>query len=251
MLVDGGPDPERLLLELDARDPAVGSPDRPRRADAPARGPRRRPRPGPGAVPGGPRLRARHARPGPGLGRVGRGPAATARPAATLAAGARLRLDEVDADGPVARDRPVPVEPASTGRGINDTSIVLLGEANGRRFLLTGDAEDDVDPRCSPGACRGSTSSRSPTTGARRRPAPRCWPQRGPAVALDLRRGRQRLRPPGALDPRAPARRRRPRVPHGPSIEVDPSDGSGTWRGGRAGGPRLARARPHRLRFPA
>ena len=52
--------------------PAVGPPDRPRRADASARGPRRRPRPGPGAVPRGPRLRARDARPGAGLGGLGR-----------------------------------------------------------------------------------------------------------------------------------------------------------------------------------
>ncbi len=57
--------------------PAVGSSDRPRRADASARGSRRRPRPGPGALPGGPGLRARDARPGTGLGGLGRSPAAT------------------------------------------------------------------------------------------------------------------------------------------------------------------------------
>ena len=34
----------------------------------------------------------------------------------------------------------------TAGRGINDVSIVLLGEVAGRRFLLTGDVEDDVDP---------------------------------------------------------------------------------------------------------
>ena len=73
MLVDGGPDPERLLLELDARVPPWD-----RRIDLvvlthPARGPRRRPRPRPGAVPGGPGLRARDARPEPGLGGLGRG----------------------------------------------------------------------------------------------------------------------------------------------------------------------------------
>jgi competence protein ComEC len=40
----------------------------------------------------------------------------------------------------------VPVEPPDAGRGINDVSVVLLGEVAGRRFLLTGDVEDDVDP---------------------------------------------------------------------------------------------------------
>ena len=35
---------------------------------------------------------------------------------------------------------------ATDNRKTNDASIVLLGEYEGRRFLLTGDAEDDVDP---------------------------------------------------------------------------------------------------------
>jgi competence protein ComEC len=35
---------------------------------------------------------------------------------------------------------------ASDNRKANDASIVLLGEYESRRFLLTGDAEDDVDP---------------------------------------------------------------------------------------------------------
>jgi hypothetical protein len=41
----------------------------------------------------------------------------------------------------------VPREPPDAGRGINDVSVVFLGEVAGRRFLLTGDVEDDVDPR--------------------------------------------------------------------------------------------------------
>ena len=32
------------------------------------------------------------------------------------------------------------------GRAVNDTSVVLLGEAAGVRFLLSGDAEDAIDP---------------------------------------------------------------------------------------------------------
>jgi competence protein ComEC len=37
-------------------------------------------------------------------------------------------------------------ENATDTRKTNDASIVLLGEYEGRRFLLTGDAEEDVDP---------------------------------------------------------------------------------------------------------
>ena len=40
----------------------------------------------------------------------------------------------------------MPAEPPDNGRAINDVSIVLLGEVGGRRILLTGDVEDDVDP---------------------------------------------------------------------------------------------------------
>ena len=77
-------------------------------------------------------------------GRLGTRRFGLARPRATLATGARLQLDEVT----LTRALADPGSPSTraTGRGINDTSIVLLGEANGRRFLLTGDAEDDVDP---------------------------------------------------------------------------------------------------------
>jgi len=41
---------------------------------------------------------------------------------------------------------PVVAPAATDNRQTNDASIVLLGEFEGRRFLLTGDAEDDVDP---------------------------------------------------------------------------------------------------------
>ena len=43
--------------------------------------------------------------------------------------------------------RPAELDPDATdNRKTNDASIVLLGEYEGRRFLLTGDAEGDVDP---------------------------------------------------------------------------------------------------------
>ena len=43
--------------------------------------------------------------------------------------------------------RSAALDPAATNnRQTNDASVVLLGEFEDRRFLLTGDAEDDVDP---------------------------------------------------------------------------------------------------------
>jgi competence protein ComEC len=67
-----------------------------------------------------------------------------------LATGETLRLDDATLavlwpdDGTV---RPSYLDPSATSnRATNDASIVLLGEYEGRRFLLTGDAEEDVDP---------------------------------------------------------------------------------------------------------
>ena len=67
-----------------------------------------------------------------------------------LRTGDTLRLDDVTLrvlwpdDGTV---RPSILDPSATdNRKTNDASIVLLGEYENRRFLLTGDAEDDVDP---------------------------------------------------------------------------------------------------------
>ena len=67
-----------------------------------------------------------------------------------LATGGSIQLDDATLrvlwpdDGPV---RPAGLDPAATdNRKTNDSSIVLLGEFEGRRFLLTGDVEDDVDP---------------------------------------------------------------------------------------------------------
>jgi competence protein ComEC len=144
LLVDGGPDPDRLLLELDARIPPWD-----RRIDLVVLT-----HPHEDHVAGLVRVLERYR-----VGRVfepgmrGQSPGWEAwdaalqhgPPRATLAAGATLRLDEVALEVVWPR-APVPRSPPSTGRGINDVSVVLLGEANGRRFLLTGDAEDDVDP---------------------------------------------------------------------------------------------------------
>ena len=63
-----------------------------------------------------------------------------------LATGARIALDDIRFRVLWPDPGRVPREPPDGGRGINDVSIVLLGEVAGRRFLLTGDVEDDVDP---------------------------------------------------------------------------------------------------------
>jgi competence protein ComEC len=67
-----------------------------------------------------------------------------------LRTGETLRLDEAALhvlwpdDGTT---RSAALDPAAaSNRQTNDASIVLLGEFEGRRFLLTGDAEEDVDP---------------------------------------------------------------------------------------------------------
>ncbi len=145
MLVDGGPDPDRLLVELDTRIPPWD-----RRIDVVVLT-----HPHEDHVAGLVRVLERYrvgrvfepGMRGPGPGWAAWDEALAHGPQrATLAAGAVLRLDEIRLR--VLWPQPgVPAAAASTGRGINDTSIILLGEADGRRFLLTGDAEEDVDPR--------------------------------------------------------------------------------------------------------
>ena len=67
-----------------------------------------------------------------------------------LATGQTLRLDDVTLDVLWPDDgtvRPVNLDQTATdNRKTNDASIVLLGNYEGRRFLLTGDEEEDVDP---------------------------------------------------------------------------------------------------------
>jgi competence protein ComEC len=85
--------------------------------------------------------------PGPGYAAFARDlTAASAPPRSTLATGARIALDDVRLQVLWPDPGRVPREPPDAGRGINDVSVVLLGEVAGRRFLLTGDVEDDVDP---------------------------------------------------------------------------------------------------------
>src|SRR4029079_9418294 len=83
--------------------------------------------------------------PGPGYAAFARDlKAGRAAPRSTLATGARIALDDVRLQVLWPDPGRVPREPPDAGRGINDVSIVLLGEVAGRRFLLPGAVEEAV-----------------------------------------------------------------------------------------------------------
>ncbi|HUP55789.1 MAG TPA: ComEC/Rec2 family competence protein, partial [Methylomirabilota bacterium] len=140
LLIDGGPDPDRLLVELDRRIPPWD-----RRLDAVILS-----HPHEDHVAGLALLLDRYRvdrvfepgmrGPGPGyaawLDRLAR-PGAPTR--MSIAAGDRLTVDEIAMRvlWPI-RGR-VPAEPPDTGTGINNVSVVLLGVIGQRRFLLAGD----------------------------------------------------------------------------------------------------------------
>jgi competence protein ComEC len=145
MLVDGGPDPDRVLIALDARIPPWD-----RRLDLLVLT-----HPHEDHVAGLARVLQRYRvgrvfepgmrGPGPGWaawsGLLRDGP-----PHGVLLTGARLRLGEVSMRVLWPDPGAVPLDPPNGGTAINNVSIVLLGEANGRRFLLAGDVEDGIDP---------------------------------------------------------------------------------------------------------
>lgn len=147
LLVDGGPDPDRLLVELDRRLPPWD-----RRIDVVILShPHedhvaglalllRRYRVGRVLEPG---MRG----PGPGYSAwltALAGDGATTR--GLIAAGDRLQVDDVGLEARWPIRGTVPADPPDSGTGINNVSVVLLGTVGERRFLLTGDVEKDVDP---------------------------------------------------------------------------------------------------------
>jgi competence protein ComEC len=147
LLVDGGPDPDRLLVELDRRLPPWD-----RRLDILVLT-----HPHEDHVAGLPLLLERYRigqvfetgmrGPGPGYAAFTRELAGPDAPQhRVLSRGGRIALDDIRLDVLWPDPGGVPREPPNGGRAINDVSIVLLGEVAGRRFLLTGDVEDDVDP---------------------------------------------------------------------------------------------------------
>ncbi|MGH2467179.1 MAG: ComEC/Rec2 family competence protein, partial [Candidatus Limnocylindrales bacterium] len=147
MLIDTGPDPDRILRLLDARIPAwdrrlallvLTHPHEDHvggaallleryRVDAIAE----------------PGMRG----PGPGYAALSAVVAARSIPDRRLARGDRITLDGATmlVRWPVAGS--VPSEAPDDGRAINDASIVIDLRFGARRVLLTGDAEDDVDPQ--------------------------------------------------------------------------------------------------------
>ncbi len=147
LLVDGGPDPDRLLVALDRRIPPWD-----RRIDILVLS-----HPHEDHVAGLALLLDRYRvgrvlepgmrGPGPGyaawLERVGR----PDHPVhAAIAAGDRLSVDEIDMDVLWPIRGQVPAEPPDSGTGINNVSVVLLGTIGERRFLLAGDVEEEIDP---------------------------------------------------------------------------------------------------------
>jgi competence protein ComEC len=146
LLVDGGPDADRLLRILDRRLPpwdhrldlvVLTHPHEDHVAGLPLVLGRYRighvfepgfPGDGPGYTAFRETLRARGIR------------------AETLHAGDGLRLDDVAIRVLWPDASSIPAEMPGTGRGVNDLSIVLLAEVDGQRILLDADAEDDVDP---------------------------------------------------------------------------------------------------------
>ncbi|MBP1704411.1 MAG: putative Competence protein ComEC [Chloroflexi bacterium] len=141
VLIDGGPDPDRLLVELDRHIPPWD-----RRLDLVILT-----HPHEDHVAGLPLVVERYA-----VGRAldtgarGEGPgfaawtAVLARrgvPTGRLLAGSAVGLDGVSLRAVWPDSTAVPTEPTDDGSALNDSSIVILGEAGGRRFLLAGDME--------------------------------------------------------------------------------------------------------------
>jgi beta-lactamase superfamily II metal-dependent hydrolase len=145
--VDGGPDPDRLLVALDARVPPWD-----RRLDLVVLT-----HPHEDHVAGLAllldRYGVRHVAE-PGMRGAGAGYTAWAERVESgrhdapfrLAAGDRVTLDGIDLDVRWPLPGRVPAEPSDSGTGINNVSIVFVGRYAGRGFLLAGDIEQAVDP---------------------------------------------------------------------------------------------------------
>jgi competence protein ComEC len=146
MVVDGGPDPGRLLIALDERLPPWD-----RRIDVLVLT-----HPHEDHVAGLALLLQRYRvgrvyepgmlGPGPGYDAWARVLADGGPPRGRLSTGDQLTLDAIRFRVLWPDATRVPEQPADSGTGINNVSIVLLGEVAGRRFLLAGDVEEGVDP---------------------------------------------------------------------------------------------------------
>jgi len=146
LLIDGGPDPDRLLVALDAHLPPWD-----RRIDLLILS-----HPHEDHVAGLALLLTRYRigrvvepgmrGPGPGYRAWAAELAKEGRQAGRLSTGDRFSLDDVGFRVLWPDAGAVPPEPADTGTGINNVSIVLLGTFGSQRFLLAGDIEEGIDP---------------------------------------------------------------------------------------------------------
>ena len=146
LLVDGGPDPDRVVVALDERLPPWD-----RRVDALILT-----HPHEDHVAGLALLVSRYRvgrvyepgmrGPGPGYAAWSAILAAGGISHGRLSTGDRMTIDDAHLRVLWPDPGKVPAEPPDTGTGINNVSVVLLGEVAGRRFLLAGDIEEEIDP---------------------------------------------------------------------------------------------------------
>jgi competence protein ComEC len=148
LLIDGGPDPGRLLVALDGHVPPWD-----RRIDTVILT-----HPHEDHVAGLALLLDRYhvgrvfepgmRGPGPGYDAwVARLARAGAPARGGIAAGDRLQVDEIALRVLWPIRGQVPIKPPDGGTGINNVSVVLLGQVGSRRFLLMGDVEQAIDPQ--------------------------------------------------------------------------------------------------------
>jgi competence protein ComEC len=146
LLVDGGPEPGRLLIALDERLPPWD-----RRIDILVLT-----HPHEDHVAGLAALLSRYrigrvyepgmVGPGPGYRAWAGTLAAGGPPRGRLSTGDELRLDGIRFRVLWPDANRVPERPADGGTAINNVSIVLFGEVGEHRFLLAGDIEEGIDP---------------------------------------------------------------------------------------------------------
>ncbi len=146
LLIDGGPDPARLLVALEEHLPPWD-----RRIDLVILS-----HPHEDHAAGLAALLARYAvrrvlepgmlGPGPGYAALNAELIARGIGRGTLATGDRLAVDDIHFDVLWPDRGSVPERPADSGTAINNVSIVLLGDVDGHRFLLAGDIEEGIDP---------------------------------------------------------------------------------------------------------
>ena len=210
MLIDGGPDPDRLMAVLDTRLPPWD-----RRIDLVVLS-----HPHEDHASGLALLLARYRvgavaengmrGPGPGDAAFRAELARSGLRDTILAAGDHLSLDGASMDVLWPRRGEVPAVAPDAGKGINDTSIVFDLRFGSRRMILTGDIEQEIDPQVlASGFMRPGDppldvlkvahhGSKTATTDA--------WLEAvRPRVALIERRTRQSLRPPGSYHHRPSA----------------------------------------------